>query len=69
MTETPRTVKEAAALIGISERSLWEVIRRGEIAVLRYGSARGRGARNITRLELAAIESYKARHRQPAATS
>lgn len=62
------TVAEAAQRLGISESSMWVLIRNQEIETVEIPSAKGRNARSMRRVEESAIERFKAAHRTPAAS-
>lgn len=56
------TPAELAERIGISRAVVYQLIARGELAVIR----RGNGSRARVWIEWSAWEAYKAAHRQPA---
>ncbi|HYM24965.1 MAG TPA: hypothetical protein VEU08_17230 [Vicinamibacterales bacterium] len=55
------TPAELAATVGISRAIVYQLIAREQLAVLRFGTARGR-----IRIEWSAWLAFKAAHRQPA---
>ncbi len=65
MTSALHTVEQAAALLGISESSLWVLIRNHEIATVEIPSAKG-SIRKMRRIEQAAIDAFIAQHRAAA---
>jgi excisionase family DNA binding protein len=64
-----RTVRQAAELLGISEMSVWDLIRGGKLASVQIPSARGHGQRTMRRIEQSEIDAFIKRHRQPATSS
>lgn len=68
MTQLLYTVPDAAKAMGISQRTLEGLIAQRRIASVLIPSSRGRGKRNMRRIERAVIDAFIAKHRQPAAT-
>lgn len=66
MTQLLYTVPDAAGLMGISEATLWTLIRNREIDSIAIPSAAGRGKRSMRRIERAVIDAFIAKHRQEA---
>lgn len=57
------TVAETATLLGFSERTVWDLIKSGELASVTPRSATGRGKRAMRRVERAEIDAYIKRNR------
>lgn len=68
MTQLLYTVPDAAQVMGISETTLWTLIRTRQIDSIAIPSAGGRGKRSMRRIERAVIDAFIAKHRQAAAT-
>jgi predicted DNA-binding transcriptional regulator AlpA len=67
MTNALRTVPEAAELLGISESSMWVLIRNREIDTVEIPSAKAKGStRKMRRVEQTAIDTFIKAHRAPA---
>jgi predicted DNA-binding transcriptional regulator AlpA len=62
MTQNLLTVPEAAKLLGLSESSLWTLIRTRKIATIAIPSARGT-QRAMRRIEWAEISAFIERNR------
>ena len=68
MTSEMHTVAEAAGLLGISESSMWVLIRNREIETVEIPSAKGANARKMRRISQAAINAFIKQHRVPASS-
>lgn len=68
MTQTAllHTVAETATLLGFSERTVWDLIRSGELASVAVPSATGRGKRAMRRVERSEIDAFISRNRATA---
>ena len=60
------TIAEAAPAMGISETTLWRLIRHHEITTVEIPSARGRGTRAMRRIETTEVDAFIKRNRVPA---
>lgn len=68
MTQLLYTVPDAAKAMGISQRTLEGLIAQHRIASVLIPSSRGRGKRNMRRIEAAVIDAFITAHRQEATT-
>jgi excisionase family DNA binding protein len=59
------TVKETADLLGLSETTVWTMIRKREIASV-GGTGRGQGQRQMRRIERSEALAWIKRNRTPA---
>jgi excisionase family DNA binding protein len=64
---TPRaaplqTVAQAAVQLGLSESTVWALIRSGELASVELPSGRGGGKRGARRIRQAEVDAFIARH-------
>jgi excisionase family DNA binding protein len=62
------TVPEAATAMGMSERTLWELIRKRAIDSVAVPGPRGRGSRHMRFIEQATIDAFIKAHRIEAAS-
>jgi predicted DNA-binding transcriptional regulator AlpA len=62
------SVPEAAKRLGISESSMWVLIRNRAIETVEIPSAKAPGRKIMRRVEESAIDAFIATHRQPAAS-
>jgi predicted DNA-binding transcriptional regulator AlpA len=52
------TIRQTAELLGLSEMSVWDLIRTGRLASVKIPSARGSGKRFMRRVEDSEIERF-----------
>jgi predicted DNA-binding transcriptional regulator AlpA len=62
-----RTVPETAEILGVSQTTMWVLIRGNRIATIKIPSPSGRGRRHLIRIEQSAIDAFIKANRQPAA--
>lgn len=60
-----RTIRQTAELLGLSEMSVWDLIRTGKLASVKIPSARGNGKRYMRRVEESEIDRFIKVHREP----